>query len=217
MIQQYTKQFELPLIYNQPLLETENFKVVPSLGSLVEGWVLIVPKKHYLSFGYLENYLFDELDYLHNKVIFTLQQLYNKEVVAFENGTLNLGSFIGCGVDYAHIHYVPIDLDIRHLINDLYKETIEWEKLSTLIDLKKKIKNSTPYLFFEDNNRDKFICDIYQPQSQLIRKLIAKHIGKAEQYDWKRYHFEENINRTIEKFETYMAENENVLQICYGF
>lgn len=216
MSQLYTKKFELPIQYNQTLIETENFKVIPSLGSIVEGWLLIVPKKHYLSFGYLENYLFDELEYLHNYVIKTLQYLYNKHVIVFENGTIELGSFIGCGVDYAHIHYVPLEIDIKSSVNEFYGN-ICWEKVSGLISTRSMIEKSTPYLFVEDNNRDKYMCEINQPYSQLVRKIIAKHVGKVEQYDWKRFPFEGNIIRTIEKFEAHAAIREDALQIVHTF
>ena len=39
--------------WSAPLVETENFVVVPSLGALVEGWLLIVPKAHHISYGAL--------------------------------------------------------------------------------------------------------------------------------------------------------------------
>ena len=31
------------------ILETDNFSCVPSIGSFVEGYILVIPKKHYLS------------------------------------------------------------------------------------------------------------------------------------------------------------------------
>ena len=42
-----------PAVWNEPILESQNFVVVPSLGSLVEGWTLLLPKSHYLSMGAL--------------------------------------------------------------------------------------------------------------------------------------------------------------------
>ena len=49
------KKFNDLVSYNVRLYETENFAVIPSLGSIVEGWLLIIPKKHYLSYGYLSS------------------------------------------------------------------------------------------------------------------------------------------------------------------
>lgn len=205
MNQSYTKQFESPTFYNQPLLETTNFKVVPSLGSLVEGWLLIVPKRHYLSFGYLENELFSELNFLHNTVINSLEEIYKKGVISFENGTFNQGSCVGCGVDYAHIHYVPIEVDIRQLLDEFYSYNLNWGKVDSLIRIKNSIDNQAPYMFIEDNSRNKYICEITLPHSQLIRKLIAKHIGLTEQFDWKQNYFEDIILKTIEKFKAYSS------------
>ena len=205
----YTKQFDAPSKYNEPLLETENFKVIPSLGSLVEGWVLVVPKKHYLSFGYLENTLFIELNYLHKQVIKILQDLFRKDVIAFENGSLSKGSYLGCGVDYAHMHYVPLEIDLKKLVNEFYGGKVVWERISTLVSMKNKIQNSKPYLFIDTNIRDKFICEIHEPYSQLIRKFIANEIGKSNQYDWKRFRFDDNIEKTIKIFSSLRPLNEN--------
>jgi len=195
-----TKQFELPTVYNKTLLESENFKVIPSLGSMVEGWVLIVPKKHYLSFGYLEAYYFEELNELHCELSSKLKKIYNKNIISFENGSFTSGSSIGCGVDYAHIHYVPIDIDIKQKVNDAYNNTLSWQKISSLLSVKNTIENLSSYLFIEDVNSQKFLCEIDKPYSQLIRQIIANHLGIPEQYDWKAFHFEENIKKTIEKF-----------------
>ncbi|OFX42465.1 MAG: hypothetical protein A2046_08945 [Bacteroidetes bacterium GWA2_30_7] len=200
MNQFISKQFELPTVYNHSLIESENFKVIPSLGSMVEGWVLIVPKKHYLSFGYLEPLLFDELNELHCRVISTLKNIYNTNVISFENGSFTNDSYIGCGVDYAHIHYVPIDFDIKQQVNISYNNSLEWEKISSLLSLKSNIANLSSYLFIEDVKRDKFLCKINQPYSQLIRRLIATHLGIPEKFDWKKFYFEDNINKTIKTF-----------------
>jgi hypothetical protein len=48
-------------IENTVLFETDEFVVVPSLGSLVEGWLLIVSKEHYLCMAEAPPSLIDEL------------------------------------------------------------------------------------------------------------------------------------------------------------
>src|SRR5689334_5777564 len=40
--------------WDRPLLSTDNFYVVPSLGSLVEGWLLVIPKDHVISAAALD-------------------------------------------------------------------------------------------------------------------------------------------------------------------
>ena len=46
---------------NRVLYETENFKVLPGLGHIMEGYLLIVSKDHYISVGELPGKLFKEL------------------------------------------------------------------------------------------------------------------------------------------------------------
>src|SRR5665647_1499292 len=104
----YTKQFDKDEYYNSPLFETENFKVVPSLGAMIEGWLLIIPKEHFLSFAYIESDQFEEFEALQTEVVRILKDIYKTNVCVFENGAINCKSLVGCGVDYAHMHYVPL-------------------------------------------------------------------------------------------------------------
>src|ERR1700721_2859884 len=98
--------------YNKSLFETEHFKVIPSLGSLVEGWVMIVPKEFYISFGAIANSaIYNELDDL----IQNLGQVIKMEFgdfVIFEHGPVVRKSLIGCSVDYAHLHFVPARVNL---------------------------------------------------------------------------------------------------------
>ena len=82
------KKFYTSDFYNQILFETDNFTVKPSLGSFVEGWLLIVPKKHYISLGSMDDpTLFKELNSLINKIGEIVQKEYGDYVI-FENGSL---------------------------------------------------------------------------------------------------------------------------------
>src|SRR5581483_7342303 len=102
-------------LWNQPLAETENFVVVPSLGSLVQGWVLIVPKNHSLSLGAMHIGFRKEIDTLEKRIKESLHAQYRKPVVSFEHGPSAVKHGTGCGIDHAHLHLVPTDCDVlRH-------------------------------------------------------------------------------------------------------
>ena len=106
--------------YNVRLYETEHFAVIPSLGSIVEGWLLIIPKEHYLSYGYIESQaLLDELKKLIDYVGGIVKQVYGDYVI-FENGAYCSNKLVGCGVDYAHIHIVPIKIDLIKYVKDYF-------------------------------------------------------------------------------------------------
>jgi len=42
-------------IWDRPLLGSDHFVAIPSLGSLVRGWLLVVPRCHYLNLAKLPN------------------------------------------------------------------------------------------------------------------------------------------------------------------
>ena len=74
-------------IYNTILDETDNFIVLPTLGSLVEGYILIVSKRHIYNMGELTEKEQDEYIYLLNKYKELFNKIYGKYPITFEHGT----------------------------------------------------------------------------------------------------------------------------------
>src|SRR5579862_8951840 len=86
-----------------PLFESPNFVAVPSLGALVEGWLLLIPKCHVLSLGSLPDSTHEELNEFKEFLYAALIQCYGS-ASAFEHGPIIEKSAVGCGVDHAHLH-----------------------------------------------------------------------------------------------------------------
>src|SRR5688572_22883211 len=93
-------------LWDTPLFESENFSCVPSVGALVEGWLLVVPKNHALSCSRIGAGHRNEFASFVETVATALQLKYGV-VSLFEHGAGRCRSSIGCGVDYAHLHLVP--------------------------------------------------------------------------------------------------------------
>ena len=93
--------------WNEPLIETRNFVVIPSLGALVEGWVLVVPKEHRISMGALPAELRAEVENIERRVRRILRQRYGKPIVAFEHGPSGENHGTGCGVDMHTCTFFP--------------------------------------------------------------------------------------------------------------
>jgi len=200
-----TKKFHEEHPFNTTILESEHFKVIPSIGSIVEGWLLLIPKKHYISLCNLEVELFDELEILTQKTNSLLEQTFKKEVIIFENGAIEDKTLIGCGVDYAHLHFVPISLDIKNIIDKKYDSKLQWEKINNLRDIKFR-GNKSPYYYIQ-NSKEKLYTNVEIAYSQIIRKGIANYVGKPLMFDWKKYSFEDNINNTINKLKSSITRN----------
>ena len=199
------KNFCSNFYYNKPLFESTNFRAIPSLGSLVEGWILIVPKKHYISIGAInEPELYKEL----NSFIEVASKIIYKEFgkfIVFEHGPSAEKTVVGCGVDYAHIHVVPFEFLFSDLISN-YSSDFFWEISSDVTQCSKYALSSIPYLYFQDSNGNKYIGTSQVIPSQFFRKIIATRINKSNYFDWKRHPFLNNINATYKRLENIKVE-----------
>jgi len=196
------KRFCTKQVYNEILFETKNFKVIPSLGSLVEGWLLVIPKIHYISYGEITDVtLLEELDMLLNYVCNIIKIEYG-EYIIFEHGPIEENSKVGCGVDYAHIHIVPIKLNLD-LINSLSQETLQWANVESLHSTSSYTNSGRAYLYFQDNSKNCYIGTKEDIPSQFFRRIIATIIGRPQIFDWKTNYFLENVKSTYARLKKY--------------
>src|SRR5690349_14094182 len=86
--------------WNEPLFESRHFFVVPSLGALVEGWLLLVPKDHFICIGELPESMIAEMESVQTTVTSFLTECYGHATI-FEHGPHTDKLQIGCGVDHA--------------------------------------------------------------------------------------------------------------------
>jgi ATP adenylyltransferase len=186
------------LAWNRPLVESPNFLALPSLGSLVEGWMLILPKKHVLSLGALPDSLISEFQVLKTEVVLRLRKIYGKASV-FEHGPSGEGRTVGCGVDHAHLHLVPIDFDLADAISPYISAGLSWSK-ADLSDCRKSVQEGDDYLYFEQPVGNGWIIRGQMLGSQLFRRAIADRIGTPGDYNWRLNAKVENIESTISAF-----------------
>ncbi len=181
--------------WDMPLFESANFVVIPSLGSLIEGWLMIVPKKHYLAMGALSPYLVTEMDELKQEVIDRLIPLYG-DVCCFEHGPCSANHRVGCGVDHAHLHVVPIKLDLVEAASLFLPAGTKWERAS-FESCQRAFECRKDYLYVEQPIGIGRIAVHDNFGSQTFRKAIASQIGFKSEYNWREYPREEVIDQTI--------------------
>lgn len=194
------RNYHSKAFYNEILFESENFIVIPTLGSLVEGWLLIVPKNEYLSIQCIEKEsLLNELQELSHSVA-ELMIIEFGSVTMFEHGAIKPKSTVGCGVDFAHLHLVPVNFDLLQGVEKFLGLSYVWRKVLNLKDAIRSSEKGTEYLFLTDQLGNSFITQSEKIQSQLFRKVIATYLGVPEKFDWKKFHETENITNTIQRF-----------------
>jgi ATP adenylyltransferase len=180
---------------DEVLFESTNFVVTPTLGSLVEGWVLIAPKRHYLCFGAIGKELLSELDEVRKVVGSAMRAVYGG-FIEFEHGPAVEGQAVGCTVDHAHLHVVPTGDDLIAGLDCSVSGQLRWHSVAGIAEVARFTTDGLPYLFFERNG-EALIAAHHGLGSQLFRRVMAHKLGRPNEYDWRVFPFWENIERTV--------------------
>jgi diadenosine tetraphosphate (Ap4A) HIT family hydrolase len=183
--------------WNEFLIETENFAVVPSLGALVEGWLLIVPKNHYISMGALPLRLRGEADELECRVRALLIGQYEKPITMFEHGPSAANHGTGCGVDHAHLHLLPLDCDLLSLTEPFVQKSLPWKE-SGWEERSDAYRVGLDYLYLKTDERGSLLAVSEDFGSQVFRKAISSYLGVPEEFSWQNHPRISTVSRTIE-------------------
>lgn len=184
--------------WNRPLYQTSNFCVLPSLGSLVAGWLLIVPKRHFICMGALSPGLRQELDDLKRRVGAVVRRRYG-QVCVFEHGPSRPNHSIGCSVDHAHLHLVPITFDLVDAARSHMPVDAAWGA-ATLDDCCVAYAKGSDYLYIEQPMGSGLIAVHSNFGSQVFRKAIAARLGRPGRFNWREYPEVDVVARTVSDF-----------------
>ena len=187
-------------VWNVPLVGSANFVVLPSLGALVEGWVLVVPKEHFLSLAALPDSLIPEMRDLRRMLCERLQRIYGP-VAAFEHGPAGKQCTVGCGVDHAHLHVVPVDFDLSVAVAPYLPPGSIWSEAG-LTDCRVAVQEGDDYLYLEQPIDRARMVRHRNLESQLFRRAIAARLGMPDEFNWRNNPQIANVDRTIRAFKT---------------
>ena len=183
-------------IENTILDETNHFFILPTVGSLVEGYILIVCKRHINSMSELTKNEMNEYNFIIERYRNIFKNIYGKNPIVFEHGSpladnrLKASSII-------HVH--------THIVNHIYRDE---QKIIERLNLKKiknlkDIKSNKNYIMYINNDNIRYVTYNFEAISQLMRKLIAKDLKLEGKFDWKKEKFMDNIIKTILKIKEY--------------
>jgi diadenosine tetraphosphate (Ap4A) HIT family hydrolase len=177
------------------IIESENFIVIPTLGHIVEGYLLIVSKEHFISCGGIPSEMYPELEEIKEKVARILSDNYTTPLF-FEHGPASQNRKGGCCIDHAHIHAVPVNVNIT---GELAKH-FSYREIDSFEDLKEQFEKGQHYFFLEDHSKKRYLFDLPDVvPSQYIRKVIAQKIGKPERWDWRTCLGLDELAQTLKK------------------
>ena len=186
----------VPAEFDRPVLECDGHVAIASLGALVEGWSLVLPKRHVLSVRHLEPSEMPELEAFLARAKRHVETVYGPSVL-FEHGPSHARTRVGCGVDHAHVHVVPWDRP--GLVDVVTREcpSLAWASASTLADAHHLVPADTPYVWLCTPERAAVGWGSRVP-SQLVRRVMAQELGVPTEFDWRTYPREERVLAAIE-------------------
>jgi diadenosine tetraphosphate (Ap4A) HIT family hydrolase len=175
------------------IFATKRFRVIPSLGQITQGHLLVVPTEHLGALCDLPNEHFEELQNLCADVRSILRAAYGA-CIFFEHGIRGAGSG-GCGIDHAHMHAVPAKADG---VLDTLLERFNGRTINSLGEVEPSLGHNSSYLFFEDVSGQRYVFPVDNLPSQYMRKLVADSIGKID-WDWRECGREPELLSTLQQ------------------
>lgn len=182
--------------FNKPIYETPNFTVLPSLGAMVKGWLLVSPKQHVLNSSLISRELRSEFRDL---LAYTREHVVRAfgSVAVFEHGASAEGSLTGCGLDHAHVHCVALPFSLQEAVEG-DSANLRWSRCSGIDSL---ISIQMDYLAIEEQSAGTWICFPKIPISQFFRRIIAAKLGIVDRFNYQTDLFIPNVVDTKRRFE----------------
>lgn len=179
------------LTINTMIEETKNFCVLPGVGSFVEGYLLIVSKRHILAMAELnkkEKQEYLEIIKKYRNVFFEKYQQYP---IIFEHGSPIREEHGANSIAHAH----------THIMNHHYKEEEDLIRDLKFVPMEKlEIDKKKNYIFYLSPTGIPYITYNFGKMKQVMRFYIAKDLKMEDKYNWRQYPFMDNLIKTIERF-----------------
>jgi diadenosine tetraphosphate (Ap4A) HIT family hydrolase len=165
------------------MLESGSFAAIPSLGPLASGHTLLCPKMHVRSFAQLEPGLHDEYQVVKKELRRALSYRYDYSIHLFEHGMAATGDRIMCTTDHAHMHFVPLPCSCN--VDSI--EQLPWTEFDGSLRELMQLSQGREYILYEPPDE---ICRLLIAmernfESQYMRKLLARSLGRIEHWNWR--------------------------------
>jgi len=216
-------KFSLNRAVNLPCEESiiyqdDNLFITPDIAPLVKGHFLIVTHKHLLSFAEATNSIIESV----NKAkMFLKHKVFKQEnVFFFEHGAVNGTVNCDC-VDHAHIHALPISLEINNIDSHVKNSGFSkgHKQVADHTSLFEFYESSQPYLYYE-LSEEGWVYSVNNIPSQFFREMIALYLKIEYNYNWKiQFRKEVSIKLFMETLEmglTVVRNSELKQFICVG-
>jgi diadenosine tetraphosphate (Ap4A) HIT family hydrolase len=169
---------------------------------MVAGWLLVVPRRPVLNFRLLTVVEREEMRHFVSTVVAKVGAFPGK-AYAFEHGNDTIGGPVGCGVDQAHLHIVPLEFDLLEEAQLKRDENIQWTHHDNAANFNATIPDFGEYVsIWNPRDRQGLTGVMREPRSQWVRRVIAEKLGREQAWDYKVHPEIQNLTRTVEVLHT---------------
>jgi ATP adenylyltransferase len=175
-------------IWNTTLYETQNFLIIPSIGPLVLGQVMIVSKDHDINLlSMSKEYIKEFLEIAkHFEVVIGGNALFA------EHGSFNDQTGGKC-IDHVHVHILPGFQDYFNILDDILP-------ISSVSDAPDKVFDQhsieSPYILTFNSQNQVRLYEAYNSHSQMVRRAICAKVGRND-WNWRDNERIDLIQQTI--------------------
>lgn len=179
------------------LTQNEKAFAIPSIGALVPGHILILPKGHYFNVAAIPDEALQDLENLAIKCYGTVERVFGAPVIAFEHGSFDGSTRSGACLEHAHLHILPLLSSMRP---PEFEGRLRWHRVAEdedlVISARRILSVGKSYMSLWDGDAW-WLADASQAQSQDMRKAVAQAIGSPDRWDWALFPNVEEIEATI--------------------
>lgn len=182
--------------------EDMDFSISPDLSPLVTGHLLVIPTKHYASFGEIVN-----SSMLQRIRTISENLLGTNDLLIFEHGAVLEGKS-GASVDHAHMHIMPRPNNMTIDLIDKYVTElgcISSQKVLAPQDvLHGFYENKQPYIFYELSGQ-RFAYPARTLPHQFLRMMLQPYCQLS--YNWRITYSTEECKHNVQKTINYIKNN----------
>lgn len=185
-----------PRWFDREIFQGDAFNVVPALGALTVGSVMVVTRQHYYSMRSSPLPLYMSVIAVAESVLEYLRQRGYPAIVFEHGGSLAGGG--GC-IDHAHLQIAPTQAD---LVSAILAEqgSAHFSKLDSLAGLPGAISGDRPYLLIQNQTGVAHISDRLKLSPQYVRRRLAAMTNQAESWDYLAFPQLDRVQATLDLF-----------------
>ena len=182
--------------FDKELRSFADFVVVAGVGALVPGYLLVISRAHFPSAAMLPQPSWDALPRLRREVIKACRKVFGIQPVIFEHGSSDVRHLAGGCINHMHLHILPIKFGIKEELSHYY----DMLELNNIEDIRRLRNKKASYLYLQNQDGAQYLAEVTDVPSQLIRRIVAKKLGRPYEWDYAGFPEYRFVAETINRF-----------------